>query len=67
MYTSTEEAARRHPDVTVLVNFSSFRYDVTYIRLCHNALLSTYMHNGSLHGMSTVPDVTVLVNFSSFR
>jgi ATP citrate (pro-S)-lyase len=31
VYTSTEEAARRHPDVTVLVNFSSFRsvYDTT--------------------------------------
>jgi ATP citrate (pro-S)-lyase len=44
VYTSTEEAARRHPDVTVLVNFSSFRsvYDTTMDALQFSSQVRVY-------------------------
>ncbi|CAM9609814.1 unnamed protein product, partial [Phaeothamnion confervicola] len=43
VYTSTEEAVRRHPDASVFVNFASFRsvYETTMEALAHSATLKT--------------------------
>jgi hypothetical protein len=53
VYTSTEEAARRHPDVSVLVNFSSFRsvYDTTMDALQFSSQVSICTVD-SIHALS---------------